>query len=105
MPETSCQRRAAAEAASLTDCRGCPLPAYMVAVDQLTAHPGNVREDLDLTAEFWRRSRRPGCGCRCWSPRMTTAVSWSSRGTAGWLPRCEAGLAEVPCVLDPGPGR
>ena len=29
-----------------------PLPPSMIRVDQLTAHPGNVREDLGLTPEF-----------------------------------------------------
>jgi hypothetical protein len=29
-----------------------PPAPWIVPIDQLTAHPGNVREDLDLTPEF-----------------------------------------------------
>ncbi len=37
----------------------------MIAVDKLIAHPGNVRENLDLTAEFARRWPKTASASRC----------------------------------------
>jgi hypothetical protein len=51
MPESSFSGDAA-EVAEPDGLPWGPQPAYMVAVDQLTAHPGNVREDLDLSPQF-----------------------------------------------------
>jgi ParB family chromosome partitioning protein len=73
----------------------------MISVDLLTAHPGNVREDLDLTAEFLASAEM---GVRV--PLLIThdnadglRVVEGHRRLAAAL---KAGLAEVPCVLDPG---
>ena len=53
MPETSANDTMPAEGAELEGVPpGGPQPACMIAVSELTAHPGNVREDLDLTAQF-----------------------------------------------------
>jgi hypothetical protein len=47
----------------------------MIAVDKLTAHPGNVREDLDLTDEFCASVAASGSGCRCSSPPTAVAAT------------------------------
>lgn len=79
-----------------------PLPPRMIPVDQLAAHPGNVRQDLDLTPEFLASVAEMGVRF----PLLVTL-----RDDGGWLvieghrrlaAAIKAGLAEVPCVLDPG---
>ena len=71
----------------------------MIAVALLTAHPGNVRRDLDLSADSWPRSRRTASWSRCGSPPTGRRVTASSTGTAGSPPRSKPGLAEVPADL------
>ena len=102
MPETSCQRRSAAEAAEPDGLPPGPQPAYMVAVDQLTAHPGNVREDLDLTPQFLASVAETGVRI----PLLVTPHEDGGflviEGHRRLAAAVRAGLAEVPCVLDPG---
>ncbi len=54
----------------------------MVPVSELTAHPGNVREDLELTAEFCASIATTGCGSRCWSPGQRRRVPGHRRAPA-----------------------
>ena len=79
-----------------------PQPAYMVAVDQLTAHPGNVREDLDLTPQFLASVAETGVRI----PLLVTPHDDGGflviEGHRRLAAAVQAGLAEVPCVLDPG---
>ena len=74
----------------------------MVAVSDLAAHPGNVREDLSLTEEFAASVASEGV-------RIPLLVTTGRDG--GWLvieghrrlaAAARAGLAEVPCHIDPG---
>jgi ParB family chromosome partitioning protein len=74
----------------------------MIAVGQLVTHPGNVRQDLDLTPEFLASVAEMGVRV----PLLIThegdgglRVLEGHRRLAAAL---KAGLAEVPCVLDPG---
>ena len=101
MPETSFSGGGAAETAEPDGSPPGPQPAYMVAVDQLTAHPGNVREDLDLTPQFLASVAE--------AVRIPLLVT--AREVGGFLvieghrrlaAAARAGLAEVPCILDPG---
>jgi hypothetical protein len=77
-----------------------PAPPSMIRVSQLTAHPGNVRQDLDLTPEFVASVAELGVRV----PLLITCddagrlrVIEGHRRLAAAL---KAGLAEVPCVLD-----
>jgi ParB family chromosome partitioning protein len=101
MPETSASGEAA-EAAEPDRLPWGPQPAYMVAVDQLTAHPGNVREDLDLTPQFLASVAETGVRI----PLLITPHDDESflviEGHRRLAAAVRAGLAEVPCVLDPG---
>src|SRR5712692_3282327 len=102
MPETSASGDAAAEAAEPDRLPWGPQPAYMVAVDQLTAHPGNVREDLDLTPQFLASVAETGVRI----PLLVTPHDDGGflviEGHRRLAAAVQAGLAEVPCVLDPG---
>ncbi len=80
-----------------------PIPSrLMIAVSDLTAHPGNVREDLNLTGEFVVSVAAEGV-------RMPLLITTGPDG--GWrvieghrrlAAAIEAGLVEVPCDIDPG---
>jgi ParB family chromosome partitioning protein len=72
----------------------------MIAVSELTAHPGNVREDLSLTPELAASIAAEGV-------RIPLLITTSPGG--GWLvieghrrlaAAVRAGLAEVPCDVD-----
>ena len=52
MPETSAIVQDADDSVEPDERPESPPPANMISVDQLAAHPGNVRTDLDLSAEF-----------------------------------------------------
>src|SRR6266487_2829104 len=52
MPEMPASGEPAAEVAEPDGLPWGPQPPCMIGVDQLVAHPGNVREDLDLTPQF-----------------------------------------------------
>jgi ParB family chromosome partitioning protein len=74
----------------------------MVAVTELTAHPGNVREDLDLTAQFLASIASDGVRI----PLLVTPHEDGGylviEGHRRLAAAVKAGLAQVPCVLDPG---
>jgi ParB-like chromosome segregation protein Spo0J len=82
------------------DPAGPPMP-QMVGVDALLAHPGNVREDLDLTQEFCASVAEIGVRI----PLLITAADGGGyrviEGHRRLSAAVKAGLAEVPCVLDP----
>ena len=74
----------------------------MIAVSELTAHPGNVRDDLDLTGEFTASIASEGVRIPLLittGPDGTWRVIEGHRRLAAAL---QAGLAEVPCDIDPG---
>jgi ParB family chromosome partitioning protein len=102
MPETAASGEAATEAAEPYGLPPGPQPAYMIAVDQLTAHPGNVREDLDLTPQFLASVAETGVRI----PLLVTPHDEGGflviEGHRRLAAAVQAGLAEVPCVLDPG---
>ena len=102
MPESSFSGGGAAEVAEPDGLPWGPQPAYMVAVDQLTAHPGNVREDLDLTSQFLASVAETGVRI----PLLVTPHEDGGflviEGHRRLAAAVRAGLAEVPCVLDPG---
>jgi ParB family chromosome partitioning protein len=79
---------------------GPPMP-QMVSVDALSAHPGNVREDLDLTQEFCASVAEIGVRI----PLLITAADGGGyrviEGHRRLAAAVKAGLAELPCVLDP----
>jgi ParB family chromosome partitioning protein len=82
---------------------GAGVPArLMVAVSELAAHPGNVREDLELTAEFCASIASAGVRV----PLLITLTGEGSyrviEGHRRLAAAVQAGLAEVPCDLDPG---
>jgi ParB family chromosome partitioning protein len=74
----------------------------MIAVGQLAAHPGNVREDLDLTPEFCASVAEAGVRI----PLLITLDAGGGyrviEGHRRLAAAVTAGLAEVPCYLDPG---
>lgn len=74
----------------------------MVAVTELAAHPGNVREDLELTAEFCASIASAGVRV----PLLITPTGEGAyrviEGHRRLAAAVQAGLAEVPCDLDPG---
>ncbi len=102
MPETPASGQAATEVAEPDGLPWGPQPAYMIAVDQLTAHPGNVREDPDLTPQFLASVAETGVRI----PLLITPHDDESflviEGHRRLAAAVQAGLAEVPCVLDPG---
>ena len=74
----------------------------MISVAELSAHPGNVRADLNLSAEFLASIASEGV-------RIPLLVTPAASG--GWrvieghrrlAAAVQAGLAEVPCHIDPG---
>ena len=72
----------------------------MIAVDRLTAHPGNVREDLDLTAEFCASVAENGVRVPL---LITTDADVGFRVIEGHrrlAAAVKAGLATVPYDLD-----
>jgi ParB family transcriptional regulator, chromosome partitioning protein len=78
-----------------------PESAGLISVAQMATHPGNVREDLDLTAEFC--ASVAGSGVRI--PLLITRDGDDGsfrviEGHRRLAAAVKAGLAEVPCVLD-----
>ena len=57
MPETSAIVQDADESAESGERPGSPPPPHVIRIDQLAAHPGNVRADLELSAEFCASAR------------------------------------------------
>lgn len=73
----------------------------MIAVSELTAHPGNVREDLNLTEVFTASIAAEGV-------RIPLLITTGADGTWRVLEghrrlaaAVKAGLTEVPCGIDP----
>jgi ParB/Sulfiredoxin domain len=73
----------------------------MVAVPELAAHPGNVREDLELTPEFCASIASAGVRV----PLLITLTDDGAyrviEGHRRLAAAVKTGLAEVPCDLDP----
>jgi ParB family chromosome partitioning protein len=78
-------------------------PRLMIPVSDLAAHPGNVRADLNLTAEFLASVAAEGV-------RIPLLITPAPDGT-GWrvieghrrlAAALKSGLAAVPCAIDPG---
>jgi ParB family chromosome partitioning protein len=81
-----------------------PAALQWVAVGELAAHPGNVREDLDLSKEFLASVADSGI-------LMPLLVTGKGDGDAGYrvieghrrlAAAVKAGLDQVPCIIDPG---
>ena len=75
----------------------------MIPVGDLTAHPGNVREDLNLTEEFLASVAAEGVRIPL---LITTAPGGGWRVIEGHrrlAAALKAGLAEVPCAHRPRP--
>jgi len=74
----------------------------MLPVAELTAHQGNVREDLNLTDEFCASVASEGVRI----PLLVTPAEGSGwrviEGHRRLAAAIHAGLAEVPCDIDPG---
>ena len=102
MPETPASGEAAAEAAVPDGVPWGPQPAYMVGVEQLIAHPGNVREDLDLTPQFLASVAETGVRIPLLVAPHEASGFLVIEGHRRLAAAVQAGLAEVPCVLDPG---
>jgi ParB family chromosome partitioning protein len=103
MSETLVTGEAAAQGAEPDEPAGTPLAPYMIGVDQLTAHPGNVRADLDLSAEFCASVAEVGVRI----PLLVTQAGDDGgyrviEGHRRLAAAVKAGLPEVPCVVDPG---
>ena len=73
----------------------------MVAVPELAAHPGNVREDLELTPEFCASIASAGVRV----PLLITLTGEGAyrviEGHRRLAAAVKTGLTEVPCDLDP----
>jgi ParB-like chromosome segregation protein Spo0J len=73
-----------------------------VPISELAAHPGNVREDLELTPEFCASIASAGVRV----PLLITLTSEGAyrviEGHRRLAAAVKTGLAEVPCDLDPG---
>jgi ParB family chromosome partitioning protein len=102
MPEMSASGESAAESAEPDGSPPGPQPPCMIGVDQLAAHPGNVREDLDLTPQFLASVAETGVRIPLLVTSHETGGFLVIEGHRRLAAAVRAGLAEVPCVLDPG---
>jgi ParB family transcriptional regulator, chromosome partitioning protein len=79
------------------------LSLVMIETGRLAAHPGNVRADLALSAEFAASVAQ--CGVRI--PLLVTTDGDGGfrvvEGHRRLAAAVKAGLAEVPCIMDPDP--
>lgn len=75
---------------------------WLVSVDQLTAHPGNVREDLELTDEFCASVAEAGVRVPLLVAPLETGGFQVIEGHRRLAAAIRAGHREVPCVPDPG---
>jgi len=80
---------------------GTEVVRMTISVSQLTAHPGNVREDLELTPEFCASIASEGVRV----PLLVTATSDGAyrviEGHRRLAAAAKAGLETVPCDVDP----
>jgi ParB/RepB/Spo0J family partition protein len=82
----------------------CSVALQLVAVDELAAHPGNVREDLDLSKEFVASVADSGV----LMPLLVTSGDGDNgagyrviEGHRRLAAAVKAGLDQVPCIIDP----
>ena len=73
----------------------------MIPVAQLAAHPGNVRADLDLTPEFCASVADAGVRVSLLITKTPDGAYRVIEGHRRLAAALKAGLAEVPCELDP----
>jgi ParB family chromosome partitioning protein len=73
----------------------------MIPVAQLAAHPGNVRADLDLTPEFCASVADAGVRVSLLITKTADGAYRVIEGHRRLAAALKAGLAEVPCELDP----
>jgi ParB family chromosome partitioning protein len=73
----------------------------MISVGQLAGHPGNVREDLDVTPELLASVAEMGVRVPLLVIRDDAGRFRVIEGHRRLAAALQAGLAEVPCVLDP----
>jgi len=77
---------------------GTEVVRMTISVSQLTTHPGNVREDLELTPEFCASIASEGVRV----PLLVTATSDGAyrviEGTAAWPPRPRLGWRRSPAT-------
>jgi ParB family transcriptional regulator, chromosome partitioning protein len=102
MSETSASGPAVAKGAEPDSPPWGPMPPSMISVNQLAAHPGNVRPDLDLTPQFLASVAENGVRI----PLLVTPYDDTTgyrviEGHRRLAAALKAGLAEVPCVLVP----
>ncbi len=91
---------AAAEPLCVNDPANPACARRMIAVDKLIAHPGNVREDLDLSTEFCASIAENGVRVPL---LITTGADGNSRVIEGHrrlAAAVKAGLATIPYDLD-----
>ncbi len=100
MPETSATAQDIDQSADPGERPGNP-PPNMISVDQLAAHPGNVRTDLELSAEFCASIAEMGVRI----PLLVTHAEGDGgyqviEGHRRLAAALKTGLPEVPCVID-----
>jgi ParB family chromosome partitioning protein len=81
---------------------GSTASRLMIAVALLTAHPGNVRTDLDLGDEFCASVAQAGVQIPLQVTYDETGGFRVIEGHRRLAAAVQAGLAEVPCDVDPG---
>jgi ParB family chromosome partitioning protein len=102
MPETSTAEEPVVEGAEPEGSPLGPLPASMIGVDVLIAHPGNVREDLNLPPQFLASVAESGVRIPLLVTRHDDGGYLVIEGHRRLAAALRAGLEAVPCVLDPG---
>jgi ParB-like nuclease domain len=73
----------------------------LIPVEQLAAHPGNVRSDLDLNPEFCASVAEAGVRVSLLITKTPDGGYRVIEGHRHLAAALKAGLAEVPCELDP----
>jgi ParB family chromosome partitioning protein len=103
LPEPTPDATAETGSAEYTDPSAQPRAEYgrLIPVSELTAHPGNVRQDLELTAEFCASIASEGV-------RVPLLVTFADDGTYRVIEghrrlaaAVKTGLEAIPCDLDP----
>ena len=102
MPETSATVQDTDDSAEPGERPGSPPPPHMISVDQLAAHPGNVRTELDLSAEFCASVAETGVRI----PLLVTHADGDGgyrviEGHRRLAAALKTGLPEVPCFVGP----